>query len=376
MKEVLNKIKVFFTSFWKSISEKINTTKIKEYFTKFWRYFAALGLFVVLAVILFKCAGQRMEAEGDTETTTETQQPSAATFVLDSMFEQDAYEQLNSLINNYFYAYASGNIEQLETYAYPISDKEKSYIGVCSQYFEGYQNVVCYTKHGLTEGSYLVSAYYELKFYGVDTVAPGLEFFYVETDDNGQLYINNLYCAYNRERMEAEMDSDIYSIYVMYGQQEDIQAIRLDVQERYQAALSNDANLVTMLSTTFPLAVEEWKNSILAIEQMEEIPATEMPEAAQEPQEGGQEAQPQEVEQEAVQQEDHSQEAVTTKVKITATGSVNVRKEPSAESARLGKAPGGAVYNKVGENGEWVQIDFNGVIGYVTAEYIEDVVEE
>ncbi len=371
MKEILNKIKTFFINIGKSISSKIDMEKVKQFFSKYWRYFAVAGLMILLILVLYKCTGQEMGAVESTEAETETEQPSAATFVLDSQFEQDAYEQLNTLINNYFSAYAAGNIEELEKYAYPISDKEKSYIGVCSQYFENYQNVVCYTKHGLTEGSYFVSAYYELKFYEVETVAPGLEFFYVETDENGNLYVNNLYSAYNRERMEEEMDPDIYSVYVLYGQQEDVQAIRLDVQERYQAALSSDADLVNMLSSTFPLAVEDWKNSILAIEQAEaagEAPAAESTEQTTQETEAA-------TEEQAPVEEDHSQENVTSKVRITAEGSVNVRQEPSAESTRLGKASGGSVYTKVGEEGDWVQIDFNGVMGYVTAEYVEDVVE-
>lgn len=375
IKNILNKIAALFTNIGKGIGSKLDNEKMKTFFTKYWRYFAVAGLLIVLILVLYKCtgpnSGKNESTEAVTETETETEQPSAANFVLDTQFEQDAYEQLNTLINNYFTAYAAGNVDELQNYAYPISDKEKSYIGVCSQYFENYQNIVCYTKHGLTEGSYLVSAYYELKFYDVETVAPGLEFFYVETDANGNLYINNLYSAYNRERMEEEMNSDIYSVYVLYGQQEDVQAIRLDVQERYQAALSSDANLVNMLSSTFPLAVEEWKNSILAAEQGEAAggePATENTAESTESTEPA-------TEQPAPAEEDLSQESVTAKVRITAESSVNVRQEPSAESTRLGKAPGGSVYTKVGEEGDWVQIDFNGVMGYVTAEYVEDVVE-
>lgn len=368
MKDFLNRVSAFFKNAWEKLSDKIKNEKIKNFAFKYWRYFAALAVFLVMILIMVNCAGPAVVAEEneiETETETETQKNPAATFVLDSQFEQDAYEQVNTLIRNYFNSYAAGDIEQLESYAYPISDKEKSYVGICSQYFESYQNVVCYTKHGLTEGSYLVSAYYELKFYDVETAAPGLEFFYVETDENGKLYINNLYCAYNRERMEAEMDSDIYSIYVLYGQQDDVQLIRMDVQERYQVAISTDADLVKMIDITFPLAVEDWKNSIIAIEQSEAnnmLPDSEVTTETESVEE-----QPQE--------EDLSQEIATEKVRITAHGSVNVRKEPDAASTRLGKASGGSVYTKVGEAEGWVQIDFNGVIGYVTDEYVELVQE-
>ena len=55
-----------------------------------------------------------------------------------------------------------------------------------SQYVEAYQSIRCYTKQGLDDKSYLVSVYLEMKFAGVDTVAPGLSFFYVQTNDDAE----------------------------------------------------------------------------------------------------------------------------------------------------------------------------------------------
>jgi hypothetical protein len=235
---------------------------IKKLLFRYRRYIWAGVLLVLLFVLLYQCTGP--EKARNAETVSSTEETQTADFVLDDAFEQDAHEEINTLITNYYTAYAAGNTDELETYAYPITDNEKSYIGLCSKYQEAYQNISCYTKAGLNDGSYFVSVCYDLKFYDVDTTAPGLDFFYVETDANGALYINNLYSGYNRERVEEDMDPDVYAAYVQYRQQDDLQVIREEVQQKYQDALSADVNLVNMLSTVFPEAVDNWKNSVLA----------------------------------------------------------------------------------------------------------------
>jgi uncharacterized protein YgiM (DUF1202 family) len=206
----------------------------------------------------------------------------------------------------------------------------------------------------------------------VETAAPGLDFFYVETDENGALYINNLYSGYNRERMEEDMDPDVYAAYVQYRQQDDLQAIREEVQQRYQDALSTDVNLVNILSTVFPEAVDNWKNTVLASadgeNQTEEAESTESESTESSPEEIPEETpeetpaeQPEETPQETVQQ-----------IEITGE-SLNVRSEASKDSESLGKADKGDVFTKLGENGDWTQIDYNGTTAYVKTEYTKEV---
>lgn len=393
MKKVIDSIKNFF--------KKIDFNAVKEFFVKYWRYFAAVLVFVIMLVILVKCTGpdKRRSAVED------TQEPSAENFVLDDVFEQDAYEAVDNLIIDYFTAFANGDIAALETLAHPITDNEKSYITVCSQYFESYQNVSCYTKSGLTEGSYLVSTYYELKFYGVETVAPGLEFFYIETDANGNLYINNRYCAYNRERMEQEMDPDIYSIYVLFGQQDDVTALRQNVQAQYEEAMNSDVNLVAMLSTTFPAAINDWKQMVATQEATEEDStqdgeptvdeeaAAENPddspaddqEAAdgetadgENPEAAAADADAQAGVAETVFSADMKKEyggvvgAKTVTVKVTSK-SVNVRSGADTNSESLGKVKKDETYTRLGTEGDWSLIDYNGQNGYVKSEFLEVV---
>jgi hypothetical protein len=347
---------------------------IKDFLFKYRRYLMAVVLLLILFVVLYQCTGPEKARTG--EAVSDTEETQTAEFVLDDAFEQDAHEEINTLITNYYTAYAAGNTEELETYAYPVTDNEKSYIVLCSQFQEAYQNISCYTKAGLGDGSYFVSVCYDLKFYDVETAAPGLDFFYVETDENGALYINNLYSGYNRERMEEDMDPDVYAAYVQYRQQDDLQAIREEVQQRYQDALSTDVNLVNMLSTVFPEAVDNWKNTVLASadgedlteaadstegESTEAVPEENTDAAAEETPEETPAEQPEETPQETVQQ-----------VEITGD-SLNVRSEASKDSESIGKADKGDVYTKLGESGDWTQIDYNGTAAYVKTEYTKEV---
>ena len=58
-----------------------------------------------------------------------------------------------------------------------------------SQYIEGYSNVQVYTKKGMTDTSYVVFAAYDHKYVGYDTLLPGISYLYVDTKEDGSLYI-------------------------------------------------------------------------------------------------------------------------------------------------------------------------------------------
>ena len=51
-----------------------------------------------------------------------------------------------------------------------------------------------------------------MKFKDVDTVAPGLDFFYVRTNEDGSVYIDNLYSQYNLKIKENALDDCLLMI--------------------------------------------------------------------------------------------------------------------------------------------------------------------
>ena len=156
-----------------------------------------------------------------------------------------------------------GDIETLETYASPISDNEKSFIVSMGQYFEEYQNVKVYAKDGIDKGSYFVSAYYEMKFYGVTSTAPGLDFFYVRTDQNGKLYIDNLYSTYNSGFAEMDIDVIVFAVKQKYQELDEVIELKESVKKAYEEALASDEALYSILKVTIPNVVNQWRVALL-----------------------------------------------------------------------------------------------------------------
>lgn len=358
----------------KNIFNKEHLEKAKDFFIRNIRYFAAVLLFIALLLVLYNCTGpETKKSGGEDSTESETGGISIADFELDKEFEQDANEELNTLITAYFAANAAGDLNALEAVAYPVSDNEKSYIGVFSQYIESYQNVSCYTKRGLTDGSYLVSAYFEMKFYGVDTLAPGLDFFYVETDKDGKLFINNLYSPYNLGRVENELDPNIYSVILKFEQQEDVVALRQEVATKYDEAVASDANLAAMITTTIPNAMRDWVDSVNALEQTtEQGTEQETEQTTEQPTDDGQTDTPDSQQPEENGTDDQQPDTVSVQI---ISNSVNVRDGSSTDSNVLGKVGQGETFTKLGVDGEWTQIDYNGTTAYVKTEFVQEVTD-
>ncbi len=50
---------------------------------------------------------------------------------------------------------------------------------------------------------------------------------------------------------------------------------------------------------------------------------------------------------------------------------VNIRKDPTSQSEKIGELPGQAIVKPVALNGEWARVSFNGREGYVSAQYLK-----
>ena len=429
MKEFFNKIKSFFKK------EKIK--KVTDWCIKNRRFFFAAFLFIALVVVLYACTGPNAKKNAKDNAADggqiSTENGAAADFTLDPDFEKDAHADVNELITSYFAAYASADIDALEAIASPISDNEKSYIRVFSAYIESYENISCYTKSGLTDNSYLVSAYFDLKFYGVETMAPGLDFFYVETKDDGSLYINNLYSPYNLNRTENTLDPNVYAVILQFGQQEDAIALRDQVKSAYSEAVASDVDLATMLSTTIPNAMTAWMESVITPAENTEAGETQTDEPAAgdgsdtsadstdaadggsnapadsgdaadnggdapadngDAADGGGDAPADNgdaadngddapaddaaVADTPVDNTSDETPAVNenkeVKVKVNIK-SVKVREKASTSSDVIAGAEKGDTFTKLGEKDGWTKIDYNGKTGYIKSDYVDEVTE-
>ena len=238
-------------------SNNIDIQKMVEFVKKNARYFVAGALFVVLLLILVKFTGNGTgNADDNNVAVTET-------VVTEEAYEENAIPAVNELINSYFTAYASGDLVTLQTLATPITQNEQSYITLISQYIEQYQDINCYTKSGLDSNSYMVNVSLNVKFMGVETPAPGLYFFYVRTNDDGSLYIDNLYSEYTLSRQESALDTSVRNLITDFYNSDDVIELQNDIQQKYEAALSTDENLLNLCATTIPVQMRSPSGVIL-----------------------------------------------------------------------------------------------------------------
>ena len=342
-----------------------------ELIKKYKRYIAAGALFVAMVVILMKCTGPVTDAPkepvADEQIADNTEQTEE--------FQVDAIPEINELISNYYAAYAAGDVTALETLAQPVSDTEKSYIKVFSEYVDSYDNLSCHTKSGLNAGEYVVSVYLEMKFKDVATVAPGLDFFYLRTNESGKLYIDNAYSQFNQSNMEESTEADVQAMINEFEQAEDVLELQAEVQQKYEQAIAADPDLNKMANETIPDAISTWVQSLTqaadpATDQEEQADEQDKPagdETSKDDQKDTENAGDEDAEDEKA-EENSDGEAKTA----YAMDGINLRKGPSTDKSVVTQIPLGdklKIYPDTEKDG-WVKAAYNGKKGYVKREYV------
>lgn len=346
----MDKVKDFF--------QKIKIDKLFVFCKKNVRYFGAVAVFVAIVLIL------AFGTKSSSSTSSSKKDPTAGAY--QNYVESDDKE-INGLIKNYFKYYAKGDTDSLKKIATPISDSEVSYIQFYSQYIEKYQKLKVYTKGGTEEGSYLCSVYLQLKFKDIDTPVAGLDFFYLQTNEDGKLYINNIYSSFNQANGEFDMDTDVASLIAAFEQQDDVLALQAKVQKECNEAMLSDEKLNTFVNGTLQQAIAKWatdyKDSVAkAAEEAEAAKKAEKEEAAKKKQEA-------KAAKEAEKKAEEEKANATTKV---ANDKINVRDSASEDGNKLGQLEKGQEVTCYAVENGWAKIDYNGTTAYVKADFLSD----
>ncbi|MGB8452585.1 MAG: hypothetical protein WCD89_09655 [Anaerocolumna sp.] len=146
--------------------------------------------------------------------------------------EKDAYKNINKLIKNYLNAKLGKDIDKFKPLVNDVSLIDLADIERKTKYIEAYKNVTCYTKKGPEEGSFIVYAYHEVKFTSIDTLAPAMNEFYVNTDEKGNPYI-----------YVGEVDKDTEKYFNDVRDSDEVMDLIFDVNEKLQLARNNDSGL-------------------------------------------------------------------------------------------------------------------------------------
>jgi hypothetical protein len=220
-----------------------------------------------MLVILFFFTGEeyiknRQEAEANKTISGAKYEPA-------DEFDVDAYPALNELIKTYFEAYVAADFEALAEVATPLSDMEKSYISTMSQYYEEYRNIKCYSKQGLSKNAYIVAVTFDIKFADYDMVAPSLLTFYVQTNSEGQLYINNLYSDFNIHYSEVPVLKDVYTAVRKFLNHDDYISLYLEVENAYHTLIREDKGLYDLVEGTLKVVRKEWADNVFYAQETE-----------------------------------------------------------------------------------------------------------
>ena len=250
--------------------------KITEFLKRNVKYVSKSAMIVALAsVLMLTGCNEPKENGGQEKAQTEQGQTPAPTEeagqpeVKNDEYEVDAHPEVKELVSTYYNSYAAGDIDKLLAITQSLSDMEKSYVKMMNEYVESYSDVTCYTKEGLEEGSFMVSATFNMNCTGVEGGLPGMDFFYIRTDKDGKIYIDNRYSSFNRNIKEQETEPEVDALIEEFEGGEDVQKLRNEFQEKYDAAVAGNENLKQMANTVSE-AIKQWKDSYKPEEEQKE----------------------------------------------------------------------------------------------------------
>ena len=318
---------------------------LKSLCIKYKKFIAAGAMLLLLAVVIASYQATNAKNGDGGKNAVGNIQNGQGKEALEE-FKIDEYPQINALFEEYFKYYASGDTDSLEKIAYPVSDTEKSYIKLFSQYLDCYENIKCYTKKGVADDEFIVSAALDMKFKNIKTAAPDLGFFYVRKNSDGAYYIDNTYSLFNQSNQadqQTKTDSEINTLMTEFEQGEDVAALQKQIQKDYDKALSSDSDLEKMVKDTLQDVISDWVASF--------GPATD-----------GETNKPDGKDGQTV---DEGRAAYTTT-------QVNLRKKRSTDSDAIKVLKKGAKVTVYGESKDgWYKVKAGNDTGYVSDEYIK-----
>lgn len=274
----------------------------------------------------------------------------AATYeVPEVQMEENAHSDVNALIEKYYAASAEGDADTIAQIYKGLEDTELLKAIAAADYIEDYENITVYTKPGPLQGSYVAYVYNEVKLYDYEKAVPGLETFYICTDENDNLYINGDIAEGNE---------------IEYLRQINVQADVIDlnnkVASKYNEMVSSDetlAEILTQMRSGLQVSVGEALASSEASSNAEAAEEASVEEAAAEA--------------------TSSDVTIVTTHTIRATDVVNIRSSDSETADIISKTSKGQEFTQVEAlaNG-WSKIEYNKGYAFVKTEFFEVVGEE
>ena len=313
----------------------------KAYMSRYYRYYIIGGLFVALLVVLIVVWARGSHKETDEEDNASTIPELETTVeVPKDKYEENAYDDVNSLVASYLGAMSTGDTETMASLSSSLSDDMKAFYEAQAKYVGNYSNYNVYTKKGPAENSYFLLATYDLTINGQSKSLPALISLYVCRNESGALYINS-------ESLTADEEAYILELVAQKDFAELINKIEMD----YNSALEDDSSLAAAANALKDEINKDAQEILVAKQQKDLEEAAEAEAAAQA----------------------EALAAASSQVRCTSEN-VNIRASASTDAESIGKTKTGDIYTRYEkmENG-WSKIDYNGKEAYIKSEFLEDV---
>ena len=304
----------------------------REWLSDNLRYFMLGGAILLIVVVLFfgvrafmgSGKGDSSKDTAENQTTADNDQgnvPSSPANDGETDGKKDANpmetanEEITSLIKSYYKALGDKDIATLRTLVDNLAPSDESKI-TNAKYIEGYEAGDVYTKKGLDDDSYVVYSCFYYICQGIDTKVPALAEFYVVKDTDGNWKIDGA----------VHDDSDEITKYeVSLRQDDDVKELKDQVKKLYDEAQASDPALTAFL--------------------------------------------------EGLGDDDTGSADTAEGTILVVTEDCNVRAAASSDAEVLGGLSAGTEVEKKGEDGEWVQIDYDGTEAYVHNSLLQEKTE-
>lgn len=350
----------------RSIRDRIED--MREWISEHAKIVMPVILLVCVAVTVFVAVGANRKAAEEVEAQMADipgqkvepiqEQAQEAEAVPQLELEENAYPEVNALIGRYYEAVAQGDVDTVVSINEFMEEKEKLRIREMGKYIDSYPELTVYTKKGPVEDSYIAYVYSKMKFTEYERLVPGMQAFYVCTDENGECYIN-----------EGVVNSIELQYITDVSLQDDVVDLNNRITVEYNDMLASDEELrayLTDLSERVDVSVGE------ALAKAEDEAVKQQEEAAQEAaaEEGGTETA-------QAPEETQAETPVSVATTVKATSVVNVRSSDSETADKVGKAQVGDEFPLLEERGNgWSKITFEGKDAFIKSEYLEKVTGE
>ena len=203
-----------------------------------------LGVLAVIAIIMIALVIKTCSGKGDQATTKEKVTESAKTQVTEEVtatpvnrsLQKNADEKINTLVKDFLTARKEANVDKLKNIVSTGEEMDKSAYQKKYEYVEKIQDIDCYTLPGVEENTYIVYAYYNMKFINIDTLAPGLEQLYITLTSEGTYVI-----------MLDELGEEVEKAREDALQREDVKNLINMVNTNFANAINKDGELKKMV---------------------------------------------------------------------------------------------------------------------------------